>query len=437
MHRCLEMKNLSPSVEGQLKLPLPSPSTHLQARSSLTEDPVPDDIKAGLLTGCQDRPYAFGLAMALASRGVCLDVVGNEDIDSPELHRTPNLRFLNLMRSRRQSANALTRLLNLLAYYGRLIWYGFTAEPRIFHILWNGRLELFDRTLLMLYFRALGKRIVITAHNVNQGRRDSNDSLLNRLTLKIQYRLCGHIFVHTQKMKRELCEEFGVRAEAVTALRHPINNAFPDTSLTPAQAKRRLGIQNGQETILFFGRLRPYKGVEHLLDAFERVSAKGLDCVLIIAGEAKKGSEEYFEDIQNRISRHPNRDRIIQKFEFIADEETELYLKAADVLVLPYKEIFQSGVLFLAYSFGLPVVAADVGSFREEIIEGQTGFMSQSCEPVDLANALERYFQSDLYRDLGRRRPEIRAYAFAQHSWEAVADLTRKAYESLAKRRRP
>jgi glycosyltransferase involved in cell wall biosynthesis len=111
-----------------------------------------------------------------------------------------------------------------------------------------------------------------------------------------------------------------------------------------------------------------------------------------------------------------------------------LYLKAADVLVLPYKEIFQSGVLFLAYSFGLPVVAADVGSFREEIVEGKTGFMSSSCEPADLADALERYFQSDLYKGLERHRQEIKAYAYTQHSWDAVAALTRKAYEEMVRR---
>jgi D-inositol-3-phosphate glycosyltransferase len=408
-----------------------------QGRNSPPEAPVPRGIRAALLTGCQDRPYAFGLAMALVSKGICLDVIGSDDIDSPELHRTPNLRFVNLMRGRRKSPSPMIRLLSLLAYYWRLIRYTATAEPKILHILWNSRLELFDRTALMLYFRALGKRIVITAHNVNQGRRDSSDSLLNRLTLKIQYRLCGHIFVHTEKMKRELCVDFGVRAEAVTVIRHPINNAFPDTELTPAQAKQRLDIRNGEKTILFFGRLRPYKGVEYLLEAYERVSARGLDCRLILAGEAKKGSEEYFEDIQRRISGHANRDRIIQKFEFIPDKETELYLKAADVLVLPYKEIFQSGVLFLAYSFGLPVVAADVGSFREEIVEGKTGFISRSCEPADLANALELYFQSDLYKGLDSHRGEIRAYAYAQHSWEAVAELTRNGYEGLIDRTRP
>ncbi|MGH9453970.1 MAG: glycosyltransferase, partial [Terriglobia bacterium] len=265
--------------------------------------PLLVEIEVGLLTGFQDRPYAYGLAMALVSKGVCLDIIGSDEVDSPEFHWTPNLKFLNLARKRESNPRPATRLLKLFICYARLLCYAAAAKTKIFHILWNNRIEYFDRTLLMLYFKALGKKVVITAHNVNQGRRDSNDSLLNRLTLKIQYRLCDHIFVHTRKMKSEICEDFGIRAENVTVLRHPINNAFPDTDVTPAEAKRRLGLGLCDKPILFFGRIRPYKGLEYLLDAFQLVSARDSSYRLIIAGESKKGSGTYFDEIQQTISR--------------------------------------------------------------------------------------------------------------------------------------
>src|SRR5262249_47973244 len=249
-----------------------------------------------------------------------------------------------------------------------------------------------------------------TAHNVNQGRRDSNDSLLNRLTLKVQYRLVDHIFVHTQKMKNELLQDFGVRAQAVTIIRHPVNNAFPDTDLSPAEAKRRLGIKDAEKIILFFGRIRPYKGLEHLLDAFKQLVTNDVSYRLIIAGEPKKGSEDYLAEIRRTINCEFDPRQIILRVQFIPDDEMEVYLKSTDVLVLPYKEIFQSGVLFLSYSFGLPVVATDVGSFREEIVEGKTGFLCRPADPLDLAMTLEKYFASDLYRSLGYRRQELRDY---------------------------
>ena len=116
------------------------------------------------------------------------------------------------------------------------------------------------------------------------------------------------------------------------------------------------------------------------------------------------------------------------KMEFIPDHEMELYFKAADVLVLPYKEIFQSGILFLSYSFGLPAVATDVGSFKEEIAEGSTGFLCQPNDPAELAKAIERYFASELYLNLATRRAQIREYVNSAHSWDTAADLTYRGY---------
>jgi D-inositol-3-phosphate glycosyltransferase len=402
--------------------------------AEVQKQPISDSSlapKIGLLTGCQDRPYAFGLAMALASKGVGLDMIGSDDLDSPELHVTPNLRFLNFRGNQRENVNFVEKLWKLVVYYVRLMGYAAHSKPRILHILWNNKIELFDRTLLMAHYKLCGKKIAFTAHNVNQARRDAKDSLLNRLTLRIQYQLCDHIFVHTKKMKDELCQDFGVAEKVVTVIRHPLNNAFPDTDLTPSEAKKRLDLRDDEKAVLFFGRIRPYKGIEHLLGAFRLLTANRSNYRLIIAGEPKKGSEEYRNEIEQTAKTEFAPDQIVLKIQFIPDEEMELYLKAADVLVLPYKEIFQSGVLFLAYSFGLPVVATDVGSFREEIVEGSTGFLCQPGDPAELAKAIETYFASDLYKNLKVRRQELKDYAEANHSWNAVADLTRNAYAEM------
>jgi D-inositol-3-phosphate glycosyltransferase len=388
-------------------------------------------VMIGLLTGCQDRPYVFGLSTALAAKNVIVDVIGSDEVDGPELHTNPNLRFLNMRKSRREKVNAFRKVSRLLAYYLRLMRYAANEKPRILHILWNNKFETFDRTLLMLYYRACGKKTVLTVHNVNQARRDAKDSPVNRLTLRIQYRLADHIFVHTEKMKSELIESFGTPEAKVTIVPFGINNAVPQTSLTASDAKRRLGIQSHEKTVLFFGRMRPYKGLENLLAAYEQLATRHSDYRLIVAGEPKRGSEGYFREIQRTISRIDKGNRIICKLQFIPDVEMELYLKAADLLVLPYKEIFQSGVMFLSFSFGLPVVAADVGSFREEIIEGVTGFLCDPGDATDLSNTIEKYFASELYRNLENRRQGIRELAQANHSWGVVAEKTTAVYARL------
>src|ERR1019366_566709 len=184
-------------------------------------------------------------------------LIGNEELDFPDVHGRPGVSFLDLGGILRPEVSFATKLGRVMSYYARLIRYGATAKPGIFHILWNYRFQLFDRTLLMLYYKLLGKRIVLTAHNVNAGRRDGGDSRLNRLTLRIQYGLCHHIFVHTEKMKVELGEAFGVRPDRITLIPFGINNSVPDPPLTPAQARQQLGIREGKKTILFFGRIAP------------------------------------------------------------------------------------------------------------------------------------------------------------------------------------
>ena len=391
----------------------------------------PVEIDVALLTGGQDRPYAFGVATAMAAKGVSVEVIGNARVDSPEFHTTPKLKFLNLGGIQQSETSFSRKLLQLLSHYARLIRYVALAKPRLLHILWNNKFEYFDRTLLMLYYKLCGKKIVLTAHNVDRDQRDSSDSPFKHWTLKIQYRLVDHIFVHTNKMKSELCENFGVRGQAVTVIPFGINNAVRDTDLTPTDAKRRLSIGSEERTVLFFGRIAPYKGLEYLLSAFQQILPKNPHYRLIIAGEPMRRYEKYWDAIQQTINGGDIRDRIIQKFEFIPDEHTELYLKAADALLLPYKSTSQSGVLFLAYRFGLPTIAADVGSFREDIIEGRTGFLYRPGDVSDLTRTIKMYFGSDLYKGLDQRRQEIMALGQSRHSWEVVGKLTRRVYEAL------
>jgi len=388
-------------------------------------------FSVALLTGGSDRPYVYGLTDVLSSIGIAVDLIGSDELDGPDFRSKPRVTFLNLRGDQRPNADFIAKIYRILAYYSRLIRYAATAKPRIFHILWNNKFEMFDRTLLTLYYKLLGKAVVLTVHNVNKLKRDSADTTLNRLTLRIQYRLADHVFVHTPKMKSELVKEFGVPTERITVIPFGINNSVPDTNLTPKEAKKRLGIRENRKAILFFGRIKPYKGLEYLITAFQALASRYDDYQLIITGQVEKGFESYWESIQREIQDYVEAGQIIPRIEFIPDSEIEVYFKAADVLVLPYKDIFQSGVIFLGYNFGLPVIAADVGSLREEIIEGTTGFVFRPEDPTDLARALEQYFESNLFVDLERQRREIRHFATERHSWEVVGKLTVNIYEKV------
>jgi D-inositol-3-phosphate glycosyltransferase len=396
----------------------------------LTASNTVPEIAVSVLTGGGDRPYVFGLATELISKGATLDLIGSDELDLPEFHGKPRLNFLNLRGNQRRDAGFAEKISRIFKYYAKLIHYAATAKPKIFHILWNNKFEIFDRTLLMLFYRLMGKKVVLTVHNVNAGRRDSKDSTVNRLTLRIQYRLADHIFVHTKKMKQELIEEFGAQESRVTVIPFGINNSVPYTRLTSSEARQRLGIRQDEKAILFFGAITPYKGIEYLVDAFKQVLPRHDDYRLIIAGRPNN-CESYWRAIVDSSREGVEGGRILLKGEYISDDETEVYFKAADVLVLPYRHVYQSGVLCLGYSFGVPILAADVGSLKDEIIEGRTGFVFKPEDRVDLAKAIERYFASDLFTSLSSRRQEIRNFATEAHSWDVVGQLTMNVYADM------
>jgi glycosyltransferase involved in cell wall biosynthesis len=388
-------------------------------------------LHVALLTGGSDKPYALGMATALSSAKIAVDFIGSDELDVAELHKLPQLRFLNLRGDQSQEASFRRKIARVARYYWRLIGYAATARPRIFHVLWNNKFEFVDRILLMAYYRLLRRRIVLTAHNVNIRKRDNCDSWLNRLSLRIQYHLAHHIFLHTERMKSELLADFGVPKNKTSVIPFGINNTIPNSSMTTIDAKRMLGVHSSDKVMLCFGQIAPYKGLEYLVDAFSELAKKDDTYRLIIAGKVKQGQTEYWNRIRRRIDDIETRSQIIQRIEHIPDEEVELYLKAADVLIVPYIHIFQSGVPFLGYSFGLPVIATDVGSLREDIVEGKTGFVCQPRDSSDLARTIDKYFKSELFRDLENRRFEIKEYANERYSWNKVAAITTAVYSNL------
>jgi D-inositol-3-phosphate glycosyltransferase len=403
-----------------------------QQRSGPGPTSAPNRIAVTLLTGGSDRPYVWGLSTELLSKGVSVDLIGSDELDFPQLRNIPALHFLNLRGDQGSKATLTDKIRRVLTYYVRLLGYAASAKPKIFHVLWNNKFEVFDRTALMLYYKILGKAVVLTAHNVNTGKRDTKDSFTNRLTLKVQYRLSDHIFVHTPKMKDELIDVFDVRGDQVSVIPFGINNSIPNTHLSISAAKRRLGIRNNEKTILFFGRITPYKGLEYLMEAFRLASSRSDDYRLVIAGRLDAATgEKYWAGIRETFRGEIDKGKVLAKTEFIPDDQTELYFKAADVLVLPYRDIYQSGVLFLAHSFGLPVLAADVGSLKDDIVEGETGFIFRTEDSADLAMAIERYFESDLFRNLDDCRRRIQDYVAKRHSWDAVGLTTVRIYSDL------
>lgn len=166
---------------------------------------------------------------------------------------------------------------------------------------------------------------------------------------------------------------------------HPLYDHF-GTPADPAQARAQLGIQTDKKVLLFFGFIRAYKGLDLLIEALKHLDES---YVVLAAGESYEDIEKYKSQIRNS----PAADRIILHDRYISDADTPLYFAAADACMLPYKSATQSGIALIAYHFGLPLIATDVGGLKEYITPDKTGILVPVPEASAIAKGVERYFE--------------------------------------------
>lgn len=388
-------------------------------------------MKISLLTGGKDIHYAFGLLSGLVSKTIEIEFIGNESWKDANIFKNENVIYYDLRGDQSPNASIKEKILRVLRYYIKLFRYAAKTDSKLFHIQWLNKFTYFDRTFLNIYYKILGKKLIFTAHDINYRKLVGSDTVINRLSLKFMYRIVDHLIVHTEKMKTELIENYNVRANRISVIPFGINIVMPNTELTSMQAKFKLKLEENDKIILFFGNIAPYKGLELLILALIHLKVRLKKFKLMIAGRIKHDCKAYWDNILKLIEEHDLKDNIIERIEYIPEEEAEIYFKSADVLILPYKNIFQSGVIYTAYYFGLPVVATDIGSLKEDIVEGKTGFVCRPEDPKDLAEKIYLYYHSDLYKDLKANREKIIKYANENHSWERTGDKTYAVYQNI------
>jgi glycosyltransferase involved in cell wall biosynthesis len=395
-----------------------------------------NEMKVALLTGGQDQHYALGLLGTLQRKPVHIEFIGNNVMATSEVVRAGHVQFCNLVGDQGPDTSIRQKVLRVLQYYTRLVMYAAHTDVKLFHILWFRKFPYIERTLLNVYFKILGKKLVFTAHNIDdQARNGQKRSFVNKFSLMFLYNIVDHVLVHTSKMESQLIEEFGIAKEKITVVPHGINDVIPEARVTRLEAKQQLAFGLNDKILLFFGNIAPYKGLEDLIRALAELIDEDDRFRLVIAGPVKaKDCEGYWQKLEKMIQALRLSDYVRKEVRFIPDEDVGVFFKASDVSVLPYKRIYQSGVLLLSYRQGLPVIAADVGSLREDIVEGQTGLIFRPGDPVDLAAKIRMYFASDLYRELESNGQRIREYGDNRFSWEKNVDYTIAVYKRLLKK---
>lgn len=299
------------------------------------------------------------------------------------------------------------------------------ANADIAHFQWLPVQQL-DAHLLPVGRRGAGPRLVITAHDVVP-REPRRGQLRGQ---RLLYERFDAIVVHSQHGAQRLTNELGVDPRKVHVIAH---GAFAHLARDPV-GPPPFGPEPPGPVVLFFGLIRPYKGLDVLLGAWRSLStAQRGDAQLWIAGMPRMdlGQAGLAEMPTPAGRRGAAREGIHVEPRFIADADLPAYFARADLIVLPYREIDQSGVLFTALAFGKPLLLSDVGGFPEIAATGAARTVPAG-DPQELAGALAQLLGDRAA--LARMAGAARAAADGPYSWKQVAQAHLRLYERLLER---
>ncbi len=238
-----------------------------------------------------------------------------------------------------------------------------------------------------------------------------------------------HYVVHTHYSKEALMRQLVLAEHCVTVIPHGVFTYYRE--LASSLGARGQGPQPaGEKRILFFGVLKPYKGVETLLEAFARLPEPIVkETVLQIVGYPRM----LIGPLQSLAHRLGIGNRVFWDLRFVEEAEVATYFAQADIVVLPYRRIDQSGVLMVALAFGKPVVASRVGGFAEIIKDGVHGFLVDPGDVESLAQALARVLGDDELR--ARMAGAVERLAGGELSWNNIAKQTVRLYQMVLRAR--
>jgi glycosyltransferase involved in cell wall biosynthesis len=252
--------------------------------------------------------------------------------------------------------------------------------------------------------------LVLTAHDVLP-REPRRGQLAAQRRL---YERVDAVVVHSEHGRARLVEQLGVAPAKVHVIAH---GAFEHLARSPREQPLPPALAAvGGPVVLCFGLLRPYKGVDVLLEAWREVDG----AELWIVGMPRM-------DIDALRASAPPSVRWVPRF--VTDDEIAAYFRRADLVVLPYREIDQSGVLFTALAFGVPLLLSAVGGFPELAAHGAAALAPPGDAPA-LAAELRRLLADDAARE--GLAAAARAAAAGPYSWDAIARRHLALYGSLA-----
>lgn len=270
---------------------------------------------------------------------------------------------------------------------------------------------------ILLVFKIKKIRIFWTVHNLKN--HENKQLSLELFFSRLIARLADVLLVHGENGILPVCTTFKVKREKIRIIPHGNYEGVYNSNADTGAIRKKLGISKEDLVLLYFGQIREYKGIPELVVAFNKVNTNAR---LIIAGKP------YLDETKTYIGqlclRNP---RIITFLKFIPDNELAELLKVADVVILPYRDIFTSGSLLLALTFGRPVITPRIGLIPE-YVDNSCAFLYDPKDRDGLYKALLQVLKCRSKLEIMSRDALTRAKRFSwEHIGTKLADLYKKS----------
>ena len=264
-----------------------------------------------------------------------------------------------------------------------LMLYAFKLKPNVIHVQWT-QFPLIDSLLykvLKNYFP-----LVFTAHNTTIAHGESG------LVAQIQstginrfINLFSKVIVHTNKSKETFINHFNFNPSNVEVIAHGCIPVEKSSEKIKANFLKKNKINAAKETIVFFGNINQYKGLDTLLNAFARLSSHQKNKVrLLVLGKPREPMDHYFN-----ISKIHNLEPFITwDLRFIPENMLDVIYSSATIFVLPYRHIDQSGVLMSILKYGKPIIASDADGFSEILTHNHNALIFPVDDDIELSKML-------------------------------------------------
>jgi len=348
--------------------------------------------------------YDYGLAFGLGDNDL---IVHYYTCDKTDVRFYKNVQT-NYVFGNIWEKKGLVKLLTFLSGYLKSFKSARIEKSNIFHF------QFFSLGILNLIVLCLAywfnQKKVVTLHDIESFHNGSS-----KFVAKLCLKLIDGIIVHNQFSKAEFEKNFNFNG---------LLKIIPHGNYLPFVEPHQLNTQQLKINILFFGQLKAVKGVDVLLEAMKHVVEKSDKYHLTIAGRPWKTEISTYV---NKIKKLGLGEHVTTHFRYIKDEEVRQLYKEASIVVMPYKKIYQSGVLLLSLSYGRTVIVSDLQSFTDVITNNENGFVFQSENSGSLASCI-----LNLNHQLIAEATENSKQLISQkYDWKAIGNETLKFYKRL------